>query len=452
MNTETNFDDILKKHYKNWTEIPNQIKDNYIEPPIENEKEEKINKTSKMVHYKNTIPNNFNKNMKKNKTYRKEEKNNIIDNKINNNFDLTSYYPSPISHKELNDNLIIRKFSNQNSEIINSEKTRKSSQYEQNNVLINKNKINLSPYNKINNHYISKTGMPTFVLAQDYPQNNKKKSNSFKFLPKNECSLKLEGIKNKTNINSKRNEVLNSINRRVDRISYASVNKNIPLNSFGLVDNSLSTNFIERPSINENTLSMNDYNQFISLCNKNKNISYTLPSKEISSSPRDEKIKNKNRIYFKKISTNNSKKFQDKNQKRIYNRIIIENKFDNVNSNTINTDSLSKKPKIKNNKNLKVKLDEFKINNDLMGEKNNKNYLRIASGEVNEIVKNIKKKKENTSLNQKSESLTIQSMNDSKILEIANYYLNEEETVDKIEVDDILSIKNNKNNCNLKEN
>ena len=50
------------------------------------------------------------------------------------------------------------------------------------------------------------------------------------------------------------------------------------------------------------------------------------------------------------------------------------------------------------------------------------------------------------STSQKSEHNTIQSLSDSKILEIANYYLNDEETVDKIEIGDILLTKNNKSN------
>ena len=426
---------------------------------LEKEEEEKVNnKGSKIIHYKNTIPNNF----KKNKTYRKEKKKSMIDNKnknINNtNFDLTSYYPSPISQKELNDNFIIRNYSHQNSEIINSEKSKTNSYYAQgkNNLSINKNTINLSPSNNSNNHYISKTGTPTSVLVENRPKKNKKKSNSYKFLPKNICSMAFEGIKNKININSKRKQIYTSLNgnKGKNRISYASINKNMPFNSLGLIDNSISTNFIERPSLNENTISaVNDNNQYSSLYNKvNKNGSYTFPSKEISTSPNDEKLKNENRIYFKKIN-NHFKK--NKNQKRIYNRIIIENNFDNITSNTINTDSSSKNPKIKNNDNLKEKLDDFKIINELMGDKkNNLDNLKITSGEVNENVNNRRNKQDekSTHMSQKSEPMTIQSMSDSKILEIANYYLNEEEIVDKIEIDDILSTKNNKSNYNLKDN
>ena len=53
-------------------------------------------------------------------------------------------------------------------------------------------------------------------------------------------------------------------------------------------------------------------------------------------------------------------------------------------------------------------------------------------------------------MSQRSEPITIQSMSDSKVLEIANYYLNDEEIVDKIEIDDILLTKNIKNNLREK--
>ena len=55
------------------------------------------------------------------------------------------------------------------------------------------------------------------------------------------------------------------------------------------------------------------------------------------------------------------------------------------------------------------------------------------------------KKQEMQSTIRGSEAITIQSLSDSKILEIANYYLNEEETVDRTEIGDILLTKNKSN-------
>ena len=122
-------------------------------------------------------------------------------------------------------------------------------------------------------------------------------------------------------------------------------------------------------------------------------------------------------------------------------------------SNTVNTDSSSIKPKIIVNENNTEKMDDFNIINELMDQKlNNFDNLKIMSGAVNENVKNKRNKHENKpSMDRESEPITMQSMSDSKILEIANYYLKEEETVDKIAIDDILLTKNSKGNCKLKE-
>ena len=42
-------------------------------------------------------------------------------------------------------------------------------------------------------------------------------------------------------------------------------------------------------------------------------------------------------------------------------------------------------------------------------------------------------------------------MSDSKFMEIANYYLNDEEVVDRMKIDNILTTKNSKSNYNLGE-
>ena len=463
------------------------------------EKEEKNmnNKTlSKIGNYKNTIPNNFKKNKKIKKVKNKKNSNqNELNRKKHNenqisndtNYNLISYYPSPLIQKNFNNNdnnnkLVIQNFSHQNSELLNDEKSKNNTYYSnssKNNSFQNKiypynnNKIILSPNNNsnitglCNYNFIynsSKSDLPKNNIVRDCTIKNKAKSNSFKFLPKNECSLVLNGRKNKSNINTKRNDIYSKINidykKRKNKISNRSNLNNRALNSIGLIDNSLSTNFYDRQSINDNqnhTLSINDnYNNNHNsiLYNKaNRNISYTFPSKDnITSNSFNNDNLNK-KIYFKKIS--NYKKIGKKNQRKIYNRIMIEKKYDNCNSNTINTDSSSKNRNIKNNDNFKEKSDNFNIINELFYKKendlNNLNILEIASGEVDENVNNRRNKHEKTaSISQRSEPITIQSMSDSKILEIANYYLNEEETVDKIEIDDILLTKNFKNNLREK--
>lgn len=436
-----NYDSIIKK------KIP------LLEELDKEEKKIKNTTRSKIMDYKNTIPNNYKKNFKKNsgkstkinknipkKFYEKKSEENYT------NYNLTGYYPSPITKKDLNNN------SNHNL-LLNDE----NSNYTQSSFINNNNNIVLSPNDNINNrynHYSSKSGLP-LEIVRDYNNKDKKKSNSYKFLPNNKCSMSIEAKKNKTNLNSKRNNIYNKIDIKIgkNKISYASNNR--VLNSIGFIDNSLSTNFIDRQSINDNhTISANDNNQpSVVVYNKNKNISYTFPTKynkenkESNINLSGENYNNK--IYFKKI--NNHKRAGKKNHKKVFDRIIIENKRDNITSNTIKTDSSSKNPKIKNKVSFKEKSDFLIITNDLLDEKKI-SELKIASGEVNENV-NIKKNKQDKMLStsQKSEPNTIQSLSDSKILEIANYYLNEEETVDKIEIGDILFTKNNKSNINNKK-
>ena len=267
--------------------------------------------------------------------------------------------------------------------------------------------------------------------------------------------MSLEAKKNKTNLNSKRNNK-NIIDYKIGKNGISYVSSNIALNSIGFIDNSLSTNFIDKQSIYDNhTISVNNNNniQTSVIYNKNKNISHTFPTKY----NKDNKENNinlsgenyNNKIYFKKI--NNYKRSGKKKKKKVFNRIAIENKRDNFTSNTIKTDSSSKNPKIKSGDDLKEKSDYYIIENDLFDREKNL-QLKIASEEVNENV-NIKSNKQDKMLpsSEKSEPITIQSLSDSKILEIANYYLNEEETVDKIEISDLLFTKNNKSNINIKE-
>ena len=464
------FKDNMKFNNKNLT-----IKNNYYNSIIKKNlsllnslerEEEKINNKTipNIIHYKNTIPTNYkNRNKfikdKKSKTNQKDKeirnnsktKNNDNQNQKVNlvDFDnLTSYYPSPVLKRKINDDLLTKYNSYQNSEA-NEEKSKNNNSYfaRSTNVISN-HRYNLSPNNF---HYISKSGLPT-IIHTDCSDKNKIFSNTYKYLPRKICSLVLEGIKYYTNINSdssRKNKVYNKRNYYTDKNKIGLKNnlKYRQFNSLGLIDNSLSTNFIERPSLNENnTISINDNNnQHSFIYNKiNKNISYSFPSKEVGTGLN----KNDNypkQIYFKKI--NNFKIISTKEPKRTFNRVTIERNLDNnENYNTIKTNSSSNKPKININENNKEKIDDFNLINELLDEKLKKrDKLKIISRAVNENVNNRRNKHENIlSMSQESEPITIQSMSDSKIFEIANYYLNEEETVDKIQIGDILSSKNSK--------
>ena len=454
-----------KKMYFNSIIKKNKPLLNELEGEEERKKDNKV--TSKIIHYKNKIPNNYKKynsktikNRKPKQIHQnKEPKRNNLTNNNNNqktneiNNDLTSFYSSPITLNEINN--IINKKSNQNSEIINIGKSKSHSYYAQttkntikNTKSNNKNRIILSPYSNRNNNYILKKDLKTLEI-KDYNDIKKKKSNSYKFLPQNECSLIFEAKKNKTNL--KLNNIYDNkkLNISQNRYNCLTSNNYRQLNSIGLIDNSISTNFVDRQSVNDNfTLSGNDIIQQSLIYNKaNKNISYTFPSKGNNNISIYNKDLNNN-VYLKKTKT----KVGKKNNLKIFNRIIIDRNLGNITSNTINTDSSSKNPKMNNNDNYKEQFINFNFLNELMDKKpKNNNNLKITSGEVNENVNQERNMHEKAnSISQKSDTITMQSMSDSKIMEITNYYLNDEETVDRIKIGDILTTKNNKSNYNIK--
>lgn len=440
-NKNMNYNSIIKKKIS----LLNDLED----------KERKTDRvTSKIIRYKNTIPNNFkkyfpktSKNNRTKKIYLNNEikKNNIQ--KTNNiNYDLTSFYSSPITCDDLN-YLINKNISS--TEIMNIGKSINNSYYAQstrntnlisnrNNLSIN-NKTILSPNSNNNSHYIFNSGLSTIEIKDDNKK-NKIKSKSYKSLPKNEYSLLFKGLK-KTSVNP--NIFNNKKKSSISKSNYNCLNNNHnyrQLNSIGLIDNSISTNCVDRPSFNDNyTLTGIDNNQQSLIYSKaNKNISYTFPSRDINNSIKSENLKRK--IYCKKSSKKNIKK---KNHKKILNRIVIDRNLDNI---TINSNISSKNKKM----NYQEQFDNFNFIGLNDKNQNNKGELKITL-EVNENVNSKRNLHEKVnSISQKSETITIQTMSDSKMMEIANYYLKEEENIDRIKIDDILTTKNNKTKFAIK--
>ena len=465
---------------------------------IKKKEEDKIkNRKNKIMKYKNTIPNNFKKKIEKSVTPLATNRNLIKYeirqlNKSNNNikiensknkkineikFELINNSSSSQLKKDSNDIYICQ--SNQSSEFLNEDKSTKINTKKNTMSLNNINKYELSPkknnYNNINDgaHY----------NIEDYYQKNQLNSYSYKFLPKNEYSEIIKGrMNNNINMNIGSNikkiiyKKINILNNKEKKKMVLINNKYKPYNSIVTENNSISTNFFDRPSQYENYNSiLNENNQHSFIYHKfKKNSNYLIPSKNNNISDNnsnrisnitknnnyiDSYILNNNELDInknpnKKIIVFKNNKFQEnifekKNSKKIFDKISKKTKKDNINDNYYY---------LKTNSPDKIKKDEKKGNYD---EKNNnfdiikkidedKKYtlknLEITHGAVNENVKSGKKSKDKNkqSISEKSEPLTIQSMNDSKIFEIANYYLNEEETVDKIQINDILSSKNSK--------
>ena len=139
------------------------------------------------------------------------------------------------------------------------------------------------------------------------------------------------------------------------------------------------------------------------------------------------------------ISNNTQLIYDDKN---IFS--IIEKNYDNRNYNRTNNKILINR-KNKNQKGKIKKIDSFKFDVEKNENKNEIiSNIKISNQEINEYysnIKEIKEKKENN-LDEKLD-LSIQSLSDSKVLEIANTYVNEK--VDKAQVSDILTYNRKQN-------
>ena len=416
----------------------------------EKEKEEETmnNKTiSNKVHYRKAIPNKYKKKIRKlikNKQlkaiHNNFKKNNSQNQKINiiNCDNLESYYPSPIIQKELNKNRLTYNTSSRNSVFDKFQKKNNNSYFARSTTII----PNTRPILNSNNfHYTSKSGVPITINTDSYDK-NEILNNTYKYIPKKICSLVLEGRQYKTNVNSNRNKnKFIKINDYKDRNKYI-FKKNYKdklVNSIGLYDNSVSTNFVDIQSLNENNnISANDNNNQYSLI-FNKNMSTSLQNKGKRNFGRIQ-----NKIYIKKNNNNNLKDIISKNYR--INQKSLEKHINSDIFNTINTNSSNNKTIFEINEKDKEKRDDFIIISDLLNKKkNNSDNLKVISGAINENVNNEMKKQEMQSTIRGSEAITIQSLSDSKILEIANYYLNEEETVDRTEIGDILLTKNKSN-------
>ena len=148
------------------------------------------------------------------------------------------------------------------------------------------------------------------------------------------------------------------------------------------------------------------------------------------------------------------------NNKEKRNEVKISNNTTNKYNYTTNHDYLSINSKNNNKKNNILKInnnDGLMIisnanhnkknslgSNGITGQKKDRNY-EISSNVVNEqIFKNYSDKEIISSDNEDILSISMQSLNDSKIMEIANRYITDEENLDKNEIMEILNSKKEK--------
>jgi hypothetical protein len=400
-------------------------------------------KSMKILQLKNTIPHNFKKKMVKTEANHKAQKSffkskmskdnqNSLNNNIMNktNFSISKETNNSVTNKRSN--------SYQNTEILSEEKST--------NIHSKKNTIslkNISLNENNNNKYFFNNKIVHNMDSTIFDSN--RKSNSYM---------------NLLNVNKDRSNHLISIKYRPSN------------NLLGADNNSLSTNFIDRNSQIDNYNSIlkenNQHSFFYYKFNRNTSYIFSKEKKNINidgvdSENIDDKtdIKDNNSINNKRsdndklhfinqissIKKCESNKIEKNNLDEIFKKISIHCE-DNKNDNRI-----QKNERISNINTTKIDLNNIENEADfnIMSERNeDKNeilaHYKISSNVVNENVNNNINEDNDIrmSISEKSEPTTIQSMDDSKILEMANQLLNQEDTVDRIKIYDILSSKKNK--------
>ena len=268
-------------------------------------------------------------------------------------------------------------------------------------ILNNNNSRKISSYC---NHYLSKSIFNDFSPEKD------------NIVPKSENSLYFEGINNTNNKNS--NLVYQTFKKKFNYL----INKNNKRNidSIHTKQNTLST----KNSISQNE-AFEQYSNvkpkkaitlnYLLFPSKTNSINLTLDNlnkEEESHKNKPTKILNK-KIIGIKLSNEELKKL------KIFKKFKIGKKLTSI---SLSNNSFNNKSNKFNNI-LAERKNDFKIN------------PRIIK-EINNQANNLNKQKESTT--------TIQTLPDEKMMEIANYYLKEEETVDKSLIDDILSSKRSK--------
>ena len=215
--------------------------------------------------------------------------------------------------------------------------------------------------------------------------------------------------------------------------------------------------FSKKNSKNHNNIINLNINKKKNYRNERNNTNENTRNKSLNTMNRNIIQKNYNLFFSGDKDTNKEEK---KNIRKEFN---VSNNISKKYSFSTNHDSLSFNP-IKtdknNNSNLEIKKNERlmilkngnhnKINsmneNNFMDEKRDKAY-KISSHVVDEqfYKDNFSEKELSSSDDENVLRMSIQSLNDSKIMEIANRYITDEENLDKNEVIEILNCKKEKN-------
>lgn len=264
---------------------------------------------------------------------------------------------------------------------------------------------------KINNKYKKKNYLK---IDNDYKCNNKPNSN---------CHT------TPFEMNEKKNIIIENIKRV--KIEYNNKNNNI-YNNFSVIYNNNQLD-----SITNNNTKDNNRNKENHVLNRNNNIN------NINNFSFNKNHSPKNKYCNKNLSHNNIKIGTVKNNNEnkmnyIKNRknLILQKgkkkflKNDNVYQHSISFSTLNT-----NRNHKKFKTHNYEVSHNVAEEQFiNKNNLDENNEEL----------EEQNNINNDSLTISMQSMNDSKILELAKHYIDEEKIIDKGKISEILSDKNTK--------
>lgn len=414
--------------------------------PIIPESIKAINKKSmKILQLKNTIPHNFKKKMIKTEANNKAHKN-FLKSKMNKD-----------NQKSLYNNIMNKTNINKSKETNNSLTNKRSNSYQNTEILSEEKSTNIhSKKNTISLKNISLN-----------------ENNNNKYIINNKIIHNMDSTIFDSNRKSGNNSYMNLLNVNRGRSSHLISIKYRPSNNLlGADNNSVSTNFIDRNSQIDNFNSIikenNQHSFFYYKFNRNTSYLFSKENKNINiDNINNENAKNKTDIktntsinnkrgeneklhltnQISEIKKCESNKIEKNNLDEIFKEISIHYEDNN------NNNSIQKNDKILNIKPTKIDLNNIENEADfnIISERNeDKNEIldqyKISSNVVNEKVNNSINEDNDIrmSISEKSEPTTIQSMDDSKILEMANQLLNQEDTVDRIKIYDILSSKKNK--------
>ena len=233
---------------------------------------------------------------------------------------------------------------------------------------------------------------------------------------------------------SKRNKLYNENARNTVNIIYKSYNSNNIMNDHYDTDRTLSSNYtLNGINVVEKKHKPNKYKNKISKSIGNKQINRNIIQKSLD-------------LFFNNQRTN-------KNEQKIIslNERINKSMRENGNNKNDKLNKKEKKEKIKKipsglnqKKNRTSNHDMNKNNNNNNKKIHNLNKLKVSSNVINEQFNKNGKRESISEKESESSRFSVQSMNDSKLMELASKYITDEE-LNREEIIDILNSKKENN-------